>query len=187
MFFLSRSLGLDEAPQRLSANFPTFLNFIIFNSVLMLVVAGCSGRGIQGLSPAGSFSAEEEAGRRSSLPLVPSEINLNLGQVAPGSQKSLAFSLTNRTLAPVEVVEITSSCDCLRIELPKRHLAPGHKVEGRIELDLRKEPQFVGNLGVSVNGRGKKGETLFEMEVHVAVDNDRGRTQAKDLPPQSEK
>jgi hypothetical protein len=72
----------------------------------------------------------------------------------------------------VEAAEIASSCDCLKVELPERILAPGQKVEGRVELDLRKEPQVLGNLGIGVQGRGKKGEIVFAMEVHVAVDND---------------
>jgi hypothetical protein len=49
MFSLSPSLGLGEAPQRLSANLPAFIRFITFNSVMMLVVVGCGGRGGQGL------------------------------------------------------------------------------------------------------------------------------------------
>jgi hypothetical protein len=72
----------------------------------------------------------------------------------------------------VEVVEIASGCDCLKVNLPERSLAPGQKVEGRVELDLRKEPHFLGNLGISVNGRGKKGEPVFAMEVKVSVDRD---------------
>jgi hypothetical protein len=75
-------------------------------------------------------------------------------------------------VVPVEVAEVTSSCDCLRVELPDRLVAPGQQVAVRIEVDLRKEPHFVGNLGISVEGRGKKGETVFAMTVHVAVEND---------------
>jgi hypothetical protein len=169
MFFLSQSLGLVEAPQR---KIPTFLNFMLFNSVLMLAVAGCGGRGGQALHRAGTVSAAEGRNDRSSLPLIPSEADLNLGQVAPASQKSYAIWLTNRSAAPVEIAEIVTSCDCLEVELPKRLLAPGQRIEGRIKLGLRKEPQFRGNLGILVEGKGKKGETLFEMEVHVAVAND---------------
>jgi hypothetical protein len=152
--------------------FPTFIAFILFDSVLMLVAGGCEGRGDQGLPRARSLSPAEEPGGQSSLPLVPSAARLNLGRVAPGSQKALAFWLTNRSAAPVDVVEITSSCDCLRVDLPERNLVPGQKVEGRIELDLRKERQFLGNLCISVKGRGKNGEMVFAMEVHVEVDKD---------------
>jgi hypothetical protein len=135
-------------------------------------MAGCEGRGGQGLHRAGTLSAAESRGGQYSLPLVPSEASLNLGQAAPGGQKSRAFWLTNRSAATVEVVEITTSCDCLKLELPERTLAPGRKVEGYLQLDLRKEPQFIGNLGITVEGKGKKGETAFAMEVHVAVDRD---------------
>ncbi len=188
MFFLSRSVGLDEAPQRHSATapqclsatapqrhsvrFPAFLNLILFNSALMLAVAGCGGRGGPGLNRAGALSAAEGRDGRSSLPLIPSEVDPNLGKVAPGSQKSRVIWLTNQSTAPVEIVEIETSCECLRAELPERTLAPGQKVEGRLELDLRKEPQFLGNLGIIVTGRGKTGETVFAMEVHVAVEKD---------------
>jgi hypothetical protein len=137
----------------------------------MLVTAGCGGRDAHGLPQARSLSAAGE-GDQSSLPLVPSQSKLNLGQVAPGSQKSFTFWLTNRSDVLVEVIEIASSCDCLKVELPKRLLTPGQKVEGRVELDLRKEPQFLGNLGISVKGRGKKGETVFALVVDVSVDND---------------
>lgn len=70
----------------------------------------------------------------------------------------------------MEVSEITSSCDCLKIELAKRLLSPSEKIEGRIVLDLRKEPQFLGNLGIKVDGTGRKGEPVFAIEVHVDVD-----------------
>jgi hypothetical protein len=160
-----------SAPLRLCANFSTFFIFIIFNSVVVLIVTGCGGRDARGLPQERSLLAAEEVDQ-SSLPLVPSQAKLNLGQVAPGSQKSSTFWLTNRSDAPVEVIEIASSCDCLKVELPKRLLAPGQKIEGRVDLDLRKEPQFLGNLGISVKGRGKKGETVFALEVDVSVDND---------------
>lgn len=140
--------------------------------MLMLVVTGCGGGSVRGLPRTQSHLAAEETSGAYSLPLVPSEITLNLGQVAPGSQKSLAFWLTNRSAASVNVAEITSSCDCLKVDLPERGLAPGERVEGRIELDLRKEPQFLGKLSIRLTGRGKKGETLFSMEVQVAVDTD---------------
>jgi hypothetical protein len=188
MFCLSRSLGLSEAfqrlsasapqrlsasaPQRLSANFSTFLNFIIFNSVLILVVAGCGWRGGRGLHRAAALSGAEGKDVRSSLPLIPSEADLNLGQVAPGGQRSRTIWLTNQSTAPVEIVELETSCDCLKLELLVRTLAPGQKVEGCIKLDLWKEPQFVGKLGIIVRGRGKTGERVFAMEVHVAVDKD---------------
>lgn len=179
MFFLSQSPGLDEAPQhlstsapqRLSTNFFIFVNFTLFNCVLMLVLSGCGGRGVYNAPRPGSLSAAEGRDSRSSLPLIPSEGDLNLGQLAPGSQKSRAFWLTNQSAAPVKIVEIVTSCDCLNVELPERILAPGQKIEGRIKLDLRKELQFIGNLGIPVEGKGKKGETLFKMEVRVAVDN----------------
>lgn len=72
----------------------------------------------------------------------------------------------------MEMIEITSSCDCLRVELLSQLLVPSQQVEGFIELDLRKEPEFTGSLGINVTGRGTKGERVFEMEVHVAVVND---------------
>jgi hypothetical protein len=149
-----------------------FISFIIFDSVLLFGVTGCGGRGVQGSPRLGSLSAAGEIGDRSSLPLVSSKADGNLGRVAPGSQTSRTFWLTNRSVIPVEVAEVTSSCDCLRVELPDRLVAPGQQVAGRIELDLRKEPHFVGNLGISVEGRGKKGETVFAMTVHVTVGND---------------
>jgi hypothetical protein len=174
MFVLSQPHALSKAPQRLSASAPlsTFRSFIIFNSVLMLFVAGCGRRDIHGLPRSGSLSAAERIERHSSWPLVPSEAHLTLGKVTPGSQISRTFWLTNRSMAPVEVVETASSCDCLRMGLPERCLAPGQKVEGRIELDLRKEPHFVGKLGIVVEGRGRDGETLFVMTVHVTVGKD---------------
>lgn len=106
------------------------------------------------------------------MPLISYESKMDLGQVRPGSQKSRAFWLTNRSGTPVEVAEITSSCDCLKIGLPGRILVPEQKVEARIDLDLRKEPQFTGNLDISVTGRGKKGEMVFAMKVRVSVDGD---------------
>ena len=138
----------------------------------MLFVAGCGGRGGQGLPRAGTLSAAEGRDGRSSLPLIPSEADLNLGKVAPAGQKSRTIWLTNRSASSVEIVEIETSCDCLKVDLLERTLDPGQKVEGRLGLDLRKEPQSMGNLCIIVRGIGKTGETVFAMEVHVAVKDD---------------
>jgi len=97
---------------------------------------------------------------------------LSLGQVAPGSQKSLAFWLMNQSAVPVEVAEMTSSCDCLNVELPERHLVPGQRVEGGIELDLRKEPQFRGRLSIEVEGKDKSGQVVFTLVVKVDVESE---------------
>ncbi len=97
---------------------------------------------------------------------------MSLGQVAPGSQKSLAFWLTNQSAALVEVAEITTSCDCLNVELPERRLIPGQKVEGRLKLDLRKEPQFRERLSIEVEGKDKSGQVVFTLVVKVDVESE---------------
>lgn len=97
---------------------------------------------------------------------------MDLGQTSPGGRKSHIFRLTNQSAVHVEVDEITSGCECLRIDLPERRLEPGQQVEGSIELDLRKDPQFLGNLAINVKGRDKNGEAVFEMEIRVPVEGD---------------
>jgi len=135
--------------------------------VCLLTAAGCDGQGAAGSVPPRSDSVDQ-----SSLPVTPSEPILNLGEVPAGGQKQRDFWLTNRTGAPVEVVEIETSCDCLKIDLPTRVLLPAQKIAGSAALDLRKEPGSTGNLGIEVTGKARSGKVVFTLVVKVVVGGD---------------
>ncbi|MHB1425235.1 MAG: DUF1573 domain-containing protein [Gemmataceae bacterium] len=119
-----------------------FLTFVLLWGGLLLA-AGCDRQGV-----ARPIAPKSDIAGQPSLPLVPTESPLNLGEVPAGGRKKCDFWLTNQTDSPVEVAEIETSCDCLTIDMPNRTFMPAKKVEGHALLDLRKEPQFAGKLAI---------------------------------------
>ncbi len=91
-----------------------------------------------------------------------------MGEVASSGRKQATFTLTNPGTQTVELTRIDSSCPCLKMDVPT-HLAPGEHVEGRVNLDLRDEPDFMGELAIEVTGRTNTGESAFLVVVNVRV------------------
>jgi hypothetical protein len=94
---------------------------------------------------------------------------LDLGVVSQRGQKQETVWLTNGTNEPVEVAGVQTSCPCLKVDIKQRLIGALEKVSARVLLDLAGEPDFVGNLGIDVNGVKDTGKIAFAFVVNVQV------------------
>jgi hypothetical protein len=101
--------------------------------------------------------------------LTPSSKTINLGIVRQAGREQETFELENPGTEPVEVVTFSTSCECLEIDLSRRLIGPGEKVLAQTTLDLGKEPQFLGNLGIEAKGLASDGQTAFSIVVEVSA------------------
>ena len=124
--------------------------------------------GIFLLAALGCNEKNAAQGPKTHLLLDVSPASIDMGEVAPGGQKQATFSLTNSGSQAVELAKIDSSCPCLMVDVPSR-IAPGEQVVGRAKLDLRDEPNFTGDLAITITGRSRTGQLAFRMTVEVHV------------------
>ncbi len=101
--------------------------------------------------------------------LTPSSKTIDLGFVPQAGQEQETFSLSNTGTKPVDIAKIETSCDCLELRFPRRTIGPSEKILVRAKLDLTKEPQFLGGLGIVLKGQTCAGETVFFALVTVPV------------------
>jgi len=94
---------------------------------------------------------------------------IELGEVPQAGRKEAIVTMTNSSDAYVEIAKLKSSCDCLTLEFPNRRLEPGETVTCRGLLDMTKEPQFKGRLGIECEGRTASGELAFAMRLDVTI------------------
>jgi hypothetical protein len=92
-----------------------------------------------------------------------------MGAVARGGRKSATFTLTNPTSSEVQVAQVITGCPCLTASLPRGPLAPSEKVTVSVSLDLKDEPDFVGNLSIDLRGITPSGAEAFTVTVKVSV------------------
>jgi len=102
--------------------------------------------------------------------LSPSTVEVNLGFVAPGGQAHHVLTLWNPRRRVVDVAEVRTSCDCLRINLARRAVGPSERVAALVQLDLALEPEFCGGLDMTVDGFDRAGARVFHLPVIVCVD-----------------
>jgi hypothetical protein len=104
---------------------------------------------------------------QSGLAVMPSEISL--GEVPRGGRLEARFMLLNRSNADVEIARIERSCACLELCLAMRRLPPGGRAEGKLRLDLGREPGFSGRLRALASGLDKKQRAAFVIAVRCRV------------------
>lgn len=101
--------------------------------------------------------------------LIVSPSEIDLGKVEQGAQKRLALNLRNPGTKPVRVGRIQTSCSCLRLELLDPDIPAEDYVPAELQLDMRKEPDFVGGLRIDVAVWESAGELAFRLTVDVDV------------------
>jgi hypothetical protein len=94
---------------------------------------------------------------------------LDFGTVAQSSRVQKPITLVNRTTSPFSIKTINSTCPCASIQLDDPRLLPGQPIRAVFELDLAREPFFVGKLGIEVEGQTENGDIAFRMLVKVKV------------------
>lgn len=118
------------------------------------------------------------SGDPSSPLLLPSKQIVDLDVLSPGEWRSSSLSLTNAGAMPVEIETITSSCPCLCLECTPRVVPPSGTAQLNVTLDLGKEPSFVGNLRIHVQGKTRSGTLAFSLQVIARVREPRSLPQA---------
>jgi hypothetical protein len=126
----------------------------------VITLAGCS-------AEAGRQSEAALPSKRSGLLTVQPAV-LDLGTVPQAGQKESAIELINPGTQAVRLAAVQSTCPCLVLEAPEE-IPAGSKTTARVLLDLREEPRFTGNLGITVEGTTPRGKTAFVCEVRVRI------------------
>jgi hypothetical protein len=109
------------------------------------------------------------SGDPSSPLLLPSKHVVDLGVLSPGEWQNSSLSLTNEGAMPVEIETISSTCPCLSLQCIPPVVPPSGTAQLNATLDLGKEPSFVGNLRIHVQGRTRSGALAFSMQVIAKV------------------
>ena len=78
----------------------------------------------------------------------------------------------------MEVATIETSCPCTSIQLEQTVVRAGQFLTGRVLLDLRRKPDFVGDLVIEAKGITRKRQVAFVLiiraRVHPANPSSRG-------------
>jgi hypothetical protein len=125
---------------------------------LPLVLSGCD-----------AAARPAAQGTQARNPIVAEPGRIDLGTVAQGSKHTKTIVLRNTTSRVVEIARRESSCACLELALPKRRWEPGEAVEAKLIVDLAREPEFTGALGLSIKGWTAEGRVGFAVECLTTV------------------
>jgi hypothetical protein len=107
--------------------------------------------------------------RASADVLVVSDPRLDFGELPQGSYQEKTFTVTNTSSLPVRLTAIESTCPCLTFQLEKSVLAAGEDARVVAQLNLGKEPDYVGRLGVDVVGGTDIKDVRFRLVITVRV------------------
>ena len=145
--------------------------------VVFPVLAGCNGE--RPIVPStGSGELAGPYGRAPKGLLTPDPVVTDLGRVRQRAKRQRTIQLRNDTSDPVTIVRLTSSCDCLIVRLKSLStesegssvtVAAGETVAADVELDLSREPEFVGMLGMHVRGYTATGALALAFVVDAEV------------------
>jgi hypothetical protein len=94
---------------------------------------------------------------------------LRVDHLASGKQTTVSLVLRNTLGQDVLVDHVSSSCPCLSaLNLPWR-FQPAEEKEVFLRLDLSRETDFAGSLGITYNARLSSGVTAFQGVVRATV------------------
>lgn len=137
-------------------NSPTSLVRSFVVGILLTAALGCNEKN----------AAQDPKAHLLLLDASPSRVDM--GEVALGGRKQSTFSLTNPGSQAVELAKIESSCPCLIVDVPSR-IAPGEQVVGCAKLDLRDDPNFIGDVAIEIKGWTSAGKLAFFVTADVYV------------------
>jgi hypothetical protein len=132
---------------------------------LIFCVSGCD----KSLAGSGSHASRHQFDFIPDGLLTPSSKKIDFGRVPQRGKRGATFDLTNSSPERVEVANISSSCPCVGVDLETRVVETSQRVEGRINLDLNKEQEFIGFLMIEVEGRTIAQKLAFALVAQVRV------------------
>ncbi len=122
----------------------------------MIVLASCCGCGARAIPPRLPPSASPQQTTRASVVAL-STLRLEFGTVQAGSVVESVVYVTNKGPEALEIAMVDSTCDCVTFTLPRRDIAAEERIAAKVQLDLSREPEFVGRLAVDVRGVDAEG------------------------------
>jgi Protein of unknown function (DUF1573) len=99
--------------------------------------------------------------------VVPAKVEF--GIVRAGQVLESPIAVTNRGGSTVRLDALVTSCSCSEVTLAQTSIGPGETVPGVVRLDLKQEPDFIGDLDVTVQGRDEGGQAILKFSVEVTV------------------
>jgi hypothetical protein len=94
---------------------------------------------------------------------------VDFGEVAWGERLTANVNLTNRFTNELKIGRVRSSCPCLHLELPAGELAASMSMPGRLVFDTTNEPNFGGNLRLTIDVFATDGTQLLTLRADVHV------------------
>jgi hypothetical protein len=94
---------------------------------------------------------------------------VDLGWVSPGGTAKGSFTLKNSLKDVVSIDFIDSTCSCLRVDLANATLNPGESAIINLIVDLKSEPDFVGELLIKIKGFSSEKKIVFEVGATLRV------------------
>lgn len=97
-------------------------------------------------------------------------LRIELGCAPRGVTINRRVEIVNATASAWQVDRVASSCDCAELLLDQKHVGAGKSLKGELRVDLSRDPEFAGRLGIEMAGQDREGRTYFELTVHLAVE-----------------
>lgn len=94
---------------------------------------------------------------------------VDLGDIVQGGRKQQTFQCRNTSGAFVEWVGVETSCPCASVHLDRTSVAGGDLLTGNVTLDLRRKPDFVGDLTIEAKGLARRGRVAFVLVIRARV------------------
>jgi hypothetical protein len=110
--------------------------------------------------------------------------SFDLGTVLRGTLSEHQLSINNPTSESIPFAKLSTSCPCLELACPTNAIAANKSVNLRAKLDLRPDPDFVGDLAIEISEKNAEGIPIPLALVKVSVLREKGlirdkRTQAQ--------
>jgi len=119
---------------------------------------------------AGSSQNLGDSGRKSQQTTIAVEpASLSLGALIPGQVGRGSVTLRNNSREAAIIESVETSCECVHANASLKKIGPGATTSLAVEFDSSNEPEFRGNLSISLIGRDERGIALFQTSVSVEV------------------
>lgn len=97
---------------------------------------------------------------------------IDFGVLRPGEVARSSLTLRNDSGAPIRLVRVATSCDCVAAdETFPIEFAVGQQSVLSLMFDGREDPGFRGGLSVEIVGKQEDGGIAFTSHVHLQVRN----------------
>jgi hypothetical protein len=100
---------------------------------------------------------------------LPLQVTTDFGARRQGERAEIAVEIHNSTKEEITIADVRPSCPCLALELQPRTLAAGTYRTAKVNLDLSREPNFVGDLEGTLEGRTADGSLVLKVRAAVKV------------------